>query len=254
MDLDPEDFHPDRIKAQAEAEAQAKASGDSANTSNTSEAGEAAPRKVVPLDELLATIGSRLALASLLFAGFLVGVWVAGVALHDPDTCWLLALGREIVQTHAIPAHDPFSWTFAAQEANGQRFILYQWLSEVVFYLGKKGDSLNPPTFMWNVQYETSNDGVAAGGANLVKGDSSVKWRETKITDPKSIYKMKYEISQVVDVANELKQGNKAMKELFGFDLDKLTGIIDPTNPQTGMAGAMGTRLIKVTIWSPYIK
>jgi len=126
--------------------------------------------------------------------------------------------------------------------------------SEVVFYLGKKGDSLNPPTFMWNVQYETSNDGVAAGGANLVKGDSSVTWRETKITDPKSIYKMKYEISQVVDVANELKQGNKAMKELFGFDLDKLTGIIDPTNPQTGMAGATGTRLIKVTIWSPYIK
>jgi len=126
--------------------------------------------------------------------------------------------------------------------------------SEITFYLGKKGDSLNPPTFEWNVQYETSNDGLAAGSVNLVKGDTSVKWKETKITDPKSPYKMKYEITQVIDVLTEMKQGNKAMKELFGFDLDKLTGILDPTNPQSGMAGATGTRAIRVTIWSPYEK
>jgi len=126
--------------------------------------------------------------------------------------------------------------------------------SEVTFYLGKKGDSLNPPTFMWNVQYETSNDGVAAGGANLIKGDTSVKWKETRITDPKSKYKMKYDITQEINVLTELQQGNKAMMELFGFDLDKLTGIIDPTNPQSGMAGATGTRSIRVTIWSPYDK
>jgi len=126
--------------------------------------------------------------------------------------------------------------------------------SEISFYLGKKGDTLNPPSFMWNVQYETSNDGLAGGGANLVKGDTSVKWKETRITDPKSPYKMKYEITQEIDVLTEMKQGNKAMKELLGFDLDKLTGILDPTNPQTGMAGATGTRSIRVTIWSPYVK
>ena len=126
--------------------------------------------------------------------------------------------------------------------------------SEISFYLGKKGDTLNPPSFMWNVQYETSNDGLAGGGANLVKGDTSVKWKETRITDPKSPYKMKYEITQEIDVLTEMKQGNKAMKELLGFDLDKLTGILDPTNPQTGMAGATGTRSIRVTIWSPYAK
>jgi hypothetical protein len=126
--------------------------------------------------------------------------------------------------------------------------------SEVIFYLGKKGDSLNPPSFMWNVEYETSNEGLAAGSVNLIKGDSSVKWKETKIKDPKSIYKMKYEITQEIDALTELKQGNKAMKDLFGFDLDQLTGIIDPTNPQTGMAGATGKRMIRVTILSPYEK
>ena len=125
MDLDPEDFHPDKIKAQAEAEAQ---------SAEPVPALEPA-KKLVPLDELMATIGSRLVLGSLLFAGFLVGVWVGGVALHDPDTCWLLALGRYIVQTHSLPTQDPFSWTFAAQAADGQRFVLYQWLSEVLFYL-----------------------------------------------------------------------------------------------------------------------
>ena len=127
-------------------------------------------------------------------------------------------------------------------------------MSEVAFYLGKKGDTLNPPVFMWNVQYETSNEGMAAAGANLVKGDSSVKWKETKITDPKSIYKMKYVIEQEIDVQEELKKGNKAMKDLFGFDLDQLTGIIDPTNPQSGMVGAHGKRMIRVTILSPYVK
>jgi hypothetical protein len=126
--------------------------------------------------------------------------------------------------------------------------------SEVTFYLGKKGDSMNPPTFMWNVQYETSNNGLAGGGANLVKGDSSVKWKETPITDPKSIYKMKYVIEQEIDARKELQQGNKAMKDLFGFDVDKLTGIIDPTNPQTDMFGADGKRIIRVTVWSPYVK
>jgi hypothetical protein len=97
--------------------------------------GATPPRKIVSMDELLATAFSRIVLGLLLFAGFGIGFWVGGVALHDPDTCWLLALGRYIVENHQIPATDPFSWTFAAQEAAGQHFILYQWLSEVIFYL-----------------------------------------------------------------------------------------------------------------------
>ena len=93
------------------------------------------PKKPVQLDELLAVIFSRIVLGLLLFAGFVAGFWVAGVALHDPDTCWLLALGRYIVENKQIPTLDPFSWTFALEQANGHHFILYQWLSEVVFYL-----------------------------------------------------------------------------------------------------------------------
>lgn len=129
MDLDPEDFNPHKKKDESRGEDQG--AGQGADNTDTAER----VKKVVPLDELLATTGSRLVLGFLLFCGFLVGVWVAGVALHDPDTCWLLALGRYIVQNHQLPTTDPFSWTFAAQAAQGQHFILYQWLSEVLFYL-----------------------------------------------------------------------------------------------------------------------
>ncbi|MBU6452601.1 MAG: hypothetical protein KGS72_12520 [Cyanobacteria bacterium REEB67] len=92
-------------------------------------------KPVLTLAELLATIFSRVCLGLLLFISFIAGVWVAGTCLHDPDTCWLLATGRYIVENHQIPVLDPFSWTFAAQEAAGRHLVCYQWLSEVIFYL-----------------------------------------------------------------------------------------------------------------------
>lgn len=84
--------------------------------------------------EMAASAVSRLVLGLILFLAFLMGGWVAGTALHDPDTCWLLALGRLILDS-GLPSTDPFSWTFAAAQAEGRHFILYQWLSEVLFYL-----------------------------------------------------------------------------------------------------------------------
>ncbi len=90
---------------------------------------------VVSLQEVVATTTSRLMLGAILFFAFIVGAYVAGTALHDPDTCWLLALGRWMFEHKAIPEIDPFSWTFAAEEAKGRSFILYQWLSELIFYL-----------------------------------------------------------------------------------------------------------------------
>lgn len=84
--------------------------------------------------EMAASMVSRLVLGFILFLSFLIGGWVAGTALHDPDTCWLLGLGRVICES-GIPATDPFSWTFAAQEADGRHFVLYQWLSEALFYV-----------------------------------------------------------------------------------------------------------------------
>ncbi len=109
--------------------------GSNADGSNIDGQGADHGKKAVSAAELLATIGSRVVLGLMLFAGFVAGFWVAGVALHDPDTCWLLALGRYIVENHQIPTTDPFSWTFAAEQAAGQHFVLYQWLTEVVFYL-----------------------------------------------------------------------------------------------------------------------
>jgi hypothetical protein len=92
------------------------------------------PKVDLTFKEVLSSAVSRVVLGCILLLAFLIGFWVGGAALHDPDTCWLLALGRYILEHGAIPVIDPFSWTFAAQEAAGRKFILYQWLSEVLFY------------------------------------------------------------------------------------------------------------------------
>jgi hypothetical protein len=58
--------------------------------------------------------------------------WYLGLSLlADPDTCFLLGTGRYILE-HGLPARDVFSWTLAASD---RAPILYQWLSEVSFYL-----------------------------------------------------------------------------------------------------------------------
>ncbi len=122
--------------------------------------------------------------------------------------------------------------------------------SEVMFFLGNKDE---PPSFMWNVEYLSANGDIAGGGSMFIrKGDEGVQWKVNKITDPNSIYKTEYLLSLRLDAAQELKKGNKAMKDLFGTDLDGLTGIIDPTNPQSNMAGASGSQMISVRILSPY--
>lgn len=45
----------------------------------------------------------------------------------SPDTCWILAAGRYIVEHHALPRHDIFSWTMPQQP-----WILYQWFFEEI--------------------------------------------------------------------------------------------------------------------------
>ncbi len=88
----------------------------------------------------IAWILARLLLAFMLFLPFALGCFVGGVALHDPDTCWLLALGRYIFEHHALPPTDPFSYTFALRP--GTPFVMYQWLSELVFYCAYKLNGL----------------------------------------------------------------------------------------------------------------
>ena len=79
-----------------------------------------------------------------------------------------------------------------------------------------------------------------------------VEWIVNKITDPASPYKTEYLLKLKLDANKELKKGEKAMKELFGFDLDDMTKMMDPTNPQSNMAGASGSQTMIVRILSPY--
>ncbi len=100
------------------------------------------PKIILTLQEIWAGALSRVVLGVVLFTAFVAGAWVAGAALHDPDTCWLLGLGRWMFEHGAIPDIDPFSWTFAAEEARGRSFILYQWLTELIFYLSTRTGGL----------------------------------------------------------------------------------------------------------------
>lgn len=79
---------------------------------------------------------ARLLLIVLLLFPFLLGGFVSGVGLHDPDTCWLLSLGRYIFEHGALPNTDPFSYTFALQP--GKPFVMYQWLTELAFFCSYK--------------------------------------------------------------------------------------------------------------------
>jgi len=58
--------------------------------------------------------------------------------LVSPDTCWLLKLGSIIAGSGAIPKTDPFTFTLPLYASIGepQSYVVYQWLSEVVFFLG----------------------------------------------------------------------------------------------------------------------
>lgn len=55
---------------------------------------------------------------------------VAVVANGSSDTWWHLATGRWIVQNHAVPHADPFSFTAA-----GKPWVAHEYLSDVVMYL-----------------------------------------------------------------------------------------------------------------------
>jgi hypothetical protein len=46
------------------------------------------------------------------------------------DTFWLIETGRLIIEKHALPTHDPYSFTTLASH-----WTVYQWLTEVIFGL-----------------------------------------------------------------------------------------------------------------------
>ena len=82
---------------------------------------------------------AKIALGAFFLAIVWSGIFIGGTALHDPDTCWLLALGRWMIENHSLPAIEPFSFTFAGLQ---RPLVLYQWLSECIFYAAYKAGGL----------------------------------------------------------------------------------------------------------------
>jgi hypothetical protein len=50
---------------------------------------------------------------------------------------WHIAVGRQILETRALPEFDPYSWT-----ATGAHWIAYEWLGEVLIAAGTRGGDL----------------------------------------------------------------------------------------------------------------
>lgn len=69
------------------------------------------------------------------FLSVLIGILSAATGFMQSDTCWLVKLGQLILSTGCVPQHDPFSFTLPLLAASGfrQPFVVYQWLSEVIF-------------------------------------------------------------------------------------------------------------------------
>lgn len=65
----------------------------------------------------------------MLLAAFLVAGSFSAAKLNilDPDTWWHIAVGQRILQTHAWPQTDVYSWT-----VSGTPWIAYEWLGEVL--------------------------------------------------------------------------------------------------------------------------
>ena len=76
---------------------------------------------------------AMLILGSALLLSVLYGGFIAGIVFREPDVCFLLAMGRWMVQHGQIPGVDPFSYTYAVFP-NGNAYVVYQWLSEVILY------------------------------------------------------------------------------------------------------------------------
>jgi len=67
----------------------------------------------------------------------LFGVMICRLCLCQQDICYLLALGRWIIDHGSLPLTDPFSWTYALYP-NGCPFVVHQWLTDILFFVVEK--------------------------------------------------------------------------------------------------------------------
>jgi len=75
-------------------------------------------------------ITMRLTIRQVFFILLFLGLFLMTLRpITDPDFWWHLRTGQLIVQTHAIPHIDPFSFT-----NNGKPWVAHEWLSELFMY------------------------------------------------------------------------------------------------------------------------
>ena len=75
----------------------------------------------------------------------LTGALFSLTGFIQSDTCWLVKIGTLILHTHNIPTADPLSFTIPLLSQHGfeQPFVIYQWLSEVIFACTFRAFQLN---------------------------------------------------------------------------------------------------------------
>ncbi len=74
---------------------------------------------------------------------FYFGWLITGIAFCDSDTCWLLAMGRWIIEHRQLPGADPFSAAVTAYASSMHMpLIQYQWFAEILFYLTYRSTGL----------------------------------------------------------------------------------------------------------------
>jgi len=72
----------------------------------------------------------RLTLRKVFFILLFLGLFLMTLRpIADPDFWWHLRTGQLIVQSHAIPHADPFSFT-----NNGKPWVAHEWLSELIIF------------------------------------------------------------------------------------------------------------------------
>ncbi len=86
--------------------------------------------------QITSTWLARIILILFLYFLFFSGAGIALIGLNDADTCWLLAIGRWIVEHGTLPVIDPFSAGVStyATIIPGWPLAQYQWLAEILFY------------------------------------------------------------------------------------------------------------------------
>ncbi|TSA47964.1 MAG: hypothetical protein D4R46_00320, partial [Chloroflexi bacterium] len=76
-------------------------------------------------------ITMRLTIRQVFFILLFLGLFLMTLRpIADPDFWWHLRTGQLIVQTHAIPHTDPFSFT-----NSGKPWVAHEWLSELLMYV-----------------------------------------------------------------------------------------------------------------------